>query len=148
MQTSHASIVHTFSILLGALVFSFGVQMILTKNQMVVYSKTLSLTAQRVLGVACILGGLATIAHATMMYGKHCEHEAVTLYSLKGCKYCVEAKRQLQARNVKFTEIEFNKDNPQPMPDGRVPTSFPQIWTHRNMGGLAELDSWTRSVAL
>lgn len=70
----------------------------------------------------------------------------ITIYTLRGCPWCDKAKARLEKAGRKFTEVEYISqygDEPPVMPDGQVPTTFPQVWVNGvNMGGFAELNTW------
>lgn len=75
----------------------------------------------------------------------------ITLYSTDACSFCVRAKRLLDARKMKYDEINLARD-----PDGRAELahrtgmlSFPQILVEDEVvGGFMELAEAERSGRL
>ena len=69
----------------------------------------------------------------------------VVVYSLEGCPWCEKAKARLTDSKIPFETVDYSRGmkNPPAMPDGSVPTRFPQIWVgSKNMGGYDGMDSW------
>ncbi len=74
---------------------------------------------------------------------------AIAVYTMKGCGWCEKAKDALTKKNIAFVEHEYVRDSgkePEKMPNGKRPDSFPQIWSGSTpLGGFGELDKWTSS---
>lgn len=70
----------------------------------------------------------------------------IHIFTLRGCPWCVKAMDALREKQLKFRETEYTRDMkgpPPKMPNGQVPTFFPQIWVDGvNMGGYGEMDAW------
>jgi len=75
----------------------------------------------------------------------------ITIYTTDPCSFCARVKGLLEARGVKFTEVNLSKD-----PDGRLELarrtgmmSFPQVIVgDRVLGGFAELKAAAESGRL
>lgn len=75
----------------------------------------------------------------------------ITVYSTDPCSFCARVKGLLQARGVRFTEVNLSKD-----PEGRVELasrtgmmSFPQVLIDGELlGGFSELQAAVESGRL
>jgi len=116
---------------------------------------------RRLFGAALVLWGLALMfwgsrmTHAGMLYDVDCirnysgaprDCSDIVIYTLRGCPWCAKAMDELKRRGLRYREVEYyrNMPDPQPkMPDETIPRFFPQIWVGgRNMGGYSEMSNW------
>ncbi|HWY18472.1 MAG TPA: glutaredoxin [Solirubrobacteraceae bacterium] len=75
----------------------------------------------------------------------------ITIYSTEPCSFCARVKGMLQARGVKFSEVNLSKD-----PQGRVELAsrtgmmtFPQVLIDGELlGGFAEVQAAMESGRL
>jgi glutaredoxin 3 len=75
----------------------------------------------------------------------------ITVYSTEPCSFCARVKGMLEARGVKFTEVNLAKD-----PEGRVELvsrtgmmTFPQVLIDgKLLGGFAEVQAAVESGRL
>lgn len=94
--------------------------------------------ASFVLGVICFLYGIMSLS--VWLWPP-----PVTLYSLKGCPHCTNARSELSRNGLRYREVMYHRgmDNPPPLPDGTKAKAFPQIYTKDgNMGSYKEVSQW------
>lgn len=75
----------------------------------------------------------------------------VTLYTTRYCPYCIEAKRLLQQKGVKFTDIAVDSDRERriEMEERSGEYTVPQIWIgDQHVGGCDELYDLERQKKL
>jgi len=69
----------------------------------------------------------------------------IVMYSMRGCPFCVTAKRRLRAAGLRFEEIEYVRGvgKPARMPNGKRAESFPTMWVDgKNRGGEDRMREW------
>lgn len=77
----------------------------------------------------------------------------VTVYTLRGCPWCVKIKSFLRQRGIRFTEHEVARgEPPKPMLDGTKAETYPQVWVtstrtgvKRRIGGYEATTAYVRA---
>ena len=71
--------------------------------------------------------------------------EKIVIYTWSTCPFCINAKRLLDQKNMKYTEKEVvkNKKHLQEMKEKTGKTSVPQIFINdKHIGGFTELQTY------